>query len=87
MIEGRHGVETVRLSAPLMQCIDRARYAAASLAVAAPGLDLLDELTLGADLPTRRPLQTATSTPDGSTNRKRRTHARKPKRSQNIPLL
>jgi hypothetical protein len=45
VIEGRHGVETVRLSAPLMQCIDRARYAAASLAVAAPGLDLLDELT------------------------------------------
>jgi hypothetical protein len=45
VVEGKHGIETVRVSAPLSQCIDRARYAAASLAVAAPGLDLLDELT------------------------------------------
>jgi hypothetical protein len=35
----------VRLAAPIAQCIDRSRYAAASLAIAAPGLDLLEELT------------------------------------------
>lgn len=36
---------TVRLTAPLRQAIDRARRAVAGLAVAAPELDLLDELT------------------------------------------
>ncbi|MEE1621828.1 hypothetical protein ACQ3I4_09595 [Zafaria sp. Z1313] len=35
----------VRLSAPMVQVLERARYAAASLAVHAPELDLLDELT------------------------------------------
>ncbi|TJY70169.1 hypothetical protein E4J89_08375 [Arthrobacter sp. CAU 1506] len=44
-VETDHTLQTVRLAAPVPQCIDRARYAAASLAVAAPGLDLLEELT------------------------------------------
>lgn len=38
-------VNSVRLSAPAVQVLERARYAAASLAVNAPELDMLDELT------------------------------------------
>jgi hypothetical protein len=45
VVEDDGGIETVRLAAPIAQCIDRSRYAAASLAIAAPGLDLLEELT------------------------------------------
>lgn len=36
---------TVRLSAPAVQVLERARFAAASLAIHAPELDILDELT------------------------------------------
>lgn len=36
---------TVRLSAPVIQVLERAQYAAASLAIHAPELDILDELT------------------------------------------
>ncbi|MBD8042254.1 hypothetical protein H9638_00345 [Arthrobacter sp. Sa2BUA2] len=45
VIEDDGRVLTVRLSAPIQQCIERARHAAAALALAAPELDLLDELT------------------------------------------
>lgn len=45
VVEDEGGIRTVRLSAPLVQAKERARFAAASLAVHAPGLDLLDELT------------------------------------------
>lgn len=45
VVEEDGRVRTVRITAPLQLCIDRAKYAVASLAVAAPELDLLDELT------------------------------------------
>lgn len=45
VIEEDDSVRTVRISATIDQCIDRARHAVASLAVAAPELDLLEELT------------------------------------------
>ena len=38
-------VHSVRLAAPAVQVLERARFAAASLAVNAPELDMLDELT------------------------------------------
>jgi hypothetical protein len=45
VIEEEGRVRTVRITAPVQQCIERAKYAVASLAIAAPELDLLDELT------------------------------------------
>lgn len=44
VVEDEGHVQTVRIAAPVHQCIDRARQAAAALALAAPELDLLDEL-------------------------------------------
>ncbi|MDN3481325.1 hypothetical protein QMA10_05225 [Arthrobacter sp. APC 3897] len=44
VVEDDGKVQTVRLAAPVSQCLERARAAAASLALAAPELDLLDEL-------------------------------------------
>ncbi|WP_237687438.1 hypothetical protein [Arthrobacter jiangjiafuii] len=44
VVEDDGRVQTVRLAAPVNQCIDRARRATAALALAAPELDLLDEL-------------------------------------------
>lgn len=44
VVEDDGKVQTVRLSAPVAQCLDRARRATAALALAAPELDLLDEL-------------------------------------------
>jgi hypothetical protein len=38
-------IVTVRLSAPVVQALERARFAAASLAIHAPELEILDELT------------------------------------------
>ncbi|MET1033763.1 MAG: hypothetical protein ABWX68_00800 [Arthrobacter sp.] len=43
--EDLDGINSVRLSAPAVQVLERVRYAAASLAVNAPELDMLDELT------------------------------------------
>ena len=45
VVEDEGRVQTVRLSAPVTQCVQRARHATAALALAAPELDLLDELT------------------------------------------
>ena len=44
VVEDDGKVQTVRLTAPVTQCLDRARKASAALAMAAPELDLLDEL-------------------------------------------
>ena len=44
VVEDDGRVQTVRLSAPVPQAIERARAASAALALAAPELDLLDEL-------------------------------------------
>ncbi|WP_372699021.1 hypothetical protein [Arthrobacter sp. JSM 101049] len=43
--EDGNALLTVRLSAPAIQALERARFAAASLAIHAPELDILDELT------------------------------------------
>ncbi len=45
LVEEDGRIHTVRLAAPVHQCMERARFAVASLAVAAPELDLLEELT------------------------------------------
>jgi hypothetical protein len=45
VIEDGEDVVSVRLAAPATQALERARYAVASLAVHAPELDMLDELT------------------------------------------
>jgi len=43
--EDEHSLLSVRLAAPAVQVLERARVAAASLAINAPELDILDELT------------------------------------------
>ncbi|MHA7275451.1 hypothetical protein [Arthrobacter sp. HLT1-21] len=45
VIEDGGKVRTVRVAAAAHQCIERAKHAMASLAIAAPELDLLDDLT------------------------------------------
>jgi hypothetical protein len=45
IVEDGERIVSVRLSAPTVQALERARYAAASLAVHAPELDMLDDLT------------------------------------------
>jgi hypothetical protein len=45
VIEDDGRVRTVRVTAAVHQAVERARYAVASLAIAAPELDLLEELT------------------------------------------
>ncbi|GAA1336743.1 hypothetical protein [Arthrobacter roseus] len=45
LVEEDGRITTVRLAAPVHQCVERARSAVASLAIAAPELDLLEELT------------------------------------------
>lgn len=45
VVEDDGRVLTVRMSVPIQQAVHRARQAAAALALAAPELDLLDELT------------------------------------------
>ena len=44
VVEDNGKVQTVRLAAPVSQCLERARSSAAALTRAAPELDLLDEL-------------------------------------------
>ncbi|GAA1106597.1 hypothetical protein [Arthrobacter flavus] len=45
VIEDGGKVRTVRVTAAVHECIERAKHAMASLAIAAPELDLLDDLT------------------------------------------
>lgn len=45
VVEENGRIQTVRVAAPIALCTERARYAVANLAIAAPELDLLDELT------------------------------------------
>lgn len=45
LVEDASDLLGVRISAPIGQALDRARYAAATLAIHAPQMDLLDELT------------------------------------------